>query len=149
MNLPTGKSAGIASRVQVAVSDRARAFEPDSGLPIDSGGFGVGSPRPSAARVRTGFDASSLPPNRNILRSEMARDYERTLGVVEAFTVVCEQCPSGAVRGVAERALEAAKQAEPGALKRQAYFVLTAIQGWRGERASQVHRSLTEFIDGA
>ena len=159
MNLPTGKSAGIASRVQVAVSDRARAFEPDSGLPIDSGGFGVGSPRPrrrlagplrpSAARVRTGFDVSSLPSNRNILRGEMARDYERTLGVVEAFTVVCEQCPSGAVRGVAERALEAAKQAEPGALKRQAYFVLTAIQGWRGERASQVHRSLTEFIDGA
>ncbi len=79
----------------------------------------------------------------------MSRDYDRTLGVVEAFTVVCEQCPSGAVRGVAERALEAAKQGGPGVLKEQAYFVLTAIQGWRGDRATQVHRSLTEFIGGS
>lgn len=78
----------------------------------------------------------------------MSRDYDRTLGVVEAFTVVCEQCPSGAVRGVAERAIEAAKRGGPGILKEQAYFVLTAIQGWRGDRASQVHRSLSEFIEG-
>ncbi len=78
-----------------------------------------------------------------------ARDYERTLGVVESFTVVCEQCPSGAVRGVAERALEAAKKGGAGVLQEQAYFVLTAIQGWRGERASQVHRSLTAFIESA
>ena len=75
------------------------------------------------------------------------RDYERTLGVVEAITVVCEQCPSGAVRGVALRALEAAK-GDPSTLRQQAYFVLTAIQGWRGERAAQVHRSLTAFLDG-
>lgn len=79
----------------------------------------------------------------------MERDYDRILGVVEAFTVVCEQCPSGAVRGVAEQALEAAKGGDPGVLKQQAYFVLTAIQGWRGERASQVHRSLREFIEGS
>lgn len=76
----------------------------------------------------------------------MVRNYDRTLGVVEAFTVVCEQCPSGAVRGVAERALEAAKQGGRGVLEEQAYFVLTAIQGWRGERASQVHRSLSDFL---
>jgi hypothetical protein len=78
----------------------------------------------------------------------MSRDYDRTLGVVEAFTVVCEQCPSGAVRRVAEQALAAAKQGKPGGLKEQAYFVLTAIQGWRGDRANQVHRSLSEFIEG-
>jgi hypothetical protein len=81
-----------------------------------------------------------LPPRR-------PRDYDRVLGVVEAFTVVCEQCPSGAVRGVAERALEAAKQGDPGVLQEQAYFVLTAIQGWRGDRASQVHRSLSAFLE--
>jgi hypothetical protein len=68
---------------------------------------------------------------------------------VEAFTIVTKQCPSGAVRGVAERALEAAKGGNPGALREQAYFVLTAIQGWRGERASQVHRSLKAFIEGS
>ncbi len=82
----------------------------------------------------------SSPPGRR------PRDYARTLGVVEAFTVVCEQCPSGAVRGVAERALAAVKS-DPTALRQQAYFVLTAIQGWRGERASQVHRSLSAFLD--
>ena len=75
------------------------------------------------------------------------KDYDRELGVVECFTVVNEQCPSGAVRAVAQRALEAVRGAEPGVLREQAYFVLTAIQGWRGERASQVHRSLTAFIE--
>ena len=29
----------------------------------------------------------------------------------------------------------------------QVYYVLTAIQGWRGERASQVHASLTAFYE--
>ncbi len=80
-------------------------------------------------------------------RQAPKRDYERTLGVVECFTVITEQCPSGAVRAVAERALEAAKGGAPGTLREQAWFVLTAIQGWRGERASQVHRSLTAFVE--
>ena len=75
----------------------------------------------------------------------MATDYERDLGVVEAFVAVRDQCPSGAVRRVAERAIESGK--DRAALKEHAYFVLTAIQGWRGERASQVHRSLRAFLD--
>ena len=77
----------------------------------------------------------------------MAGDYERTLGVIEAFTLVRDQCPNGAVRSVAVRALEAAKTREPGVLQQQAYFVLSAIQGWRGERSRQVHRSLQSFLD--
>lgn len=79
--------------------------------------------------------------------SRRPRDYERTLGVVESFTIVCEQCPSGAVRTVAERALETIQGGGPGVLREHAYFVLTAIQGWRGERASQVHRSLMAFLE--
>ena len=67
--------------------------------------------------------------------------------MIESFTRVRDQCPSGAVRKVAERALEAAKTREPGVLQQQAYFVLSAIQGWRGERSRQVHRSLRAFLD--
>ena len=67
--------------------------------------------------------------------------------MIECFQIVTEQCPSGAVRAVAERALEAVKEGGGDALREQAYFVLTAIQGWRGERASQVHRSLSAFLD--
>jgi hypothetical protein len=77
----------------------------------------------------------------------MPSDYERTLGVIEAFIAVRDQCPSGAVRSVATRALEAARSREQGVLQQQAYFVLSAIQGWRGERSSQVHRSLRAFLD--
>ena len=77
------------------------------------------------------------------------RDYDRILGVVECFTVITEQCPSGSVRRVAETALEAAKRGGRGVLREQAYFVLMAIRGWRGERASQVHRSLSQFLDAA
>jgi len=73
-------------------------------------------------------------------------DYERQLGVVEAFVAVRDQCPSGAVRAVAERALEAIKSREPGVLQRQAYLVSIAIQGWRGDRAKQVHDSLERFL---
>jgi hypothetical protein len=85
-------------------------------------------------------ESSNMPPR-------PPRDYERTLGVVESFTVICEQCPSGAVRAVAARALETTRGGGAGVLREQAYFVLTAIQGWRGERASQVHRSLTAFLE--
>jgi len=72
---------------------------------------------------------------------------ERDLGVIEAITVVTRSCPSGVVVGAAERALEAIKSGGPDALRDQAYFVLMAIQGWRGERATQVHRSLTRYLE--
>jgi len=75
--------------------------------------------------------------------------YERDLGVTEAFIAVRDQCPMGAVRSVAMQGLEAAKQGGPGVLREQAYLVLTAIQGWRGERSRQVHRSLQAFLDAA
>jgi hypothetical protein len=72
---------------------------------------------------------------------------ERDLGVIEAITVVTRSCPSGVVVGAAERALEAIKTGGPGVLRDQAYFVLMAIQGWRGDRATQVHRSLTHYLE--
>jgi hypothetical protein len=72
---------------------------------------------------------------------------ERDLGVVEAITVVSRSCPSGVVVAAAERALDAIKAGGPDALRDQAYFVLTAIQGWRGDRATQVHRSLTHYLE--
>ena len=74
------------------------------------------------------------------------QDYDRDLGVIEAITYVTRSCPSGVVVSAAERALEAIKAGGSGVMKEQAYFVLTAIQGWRGERASQVHRSLTRYL---
>ena len=74
-------------------------------------------------------------------------DYERDLGVIEAITVVTRSCPNGGVIAAAERALVAIKDGGPDTLKEQAYFVLTAIQGWRGDRARQVHRSLTRYLD--
>ena len=79
--------------------------------------------------------------------TESNEDYARELGVIEAFRVVTQQCPGGAVRACAERALEAVKTGGADALREQAYFVLTAIQGWRGDRASQVHRSLSAFLE--
>lgn len=79
--------------------------------------------------------------------SEPKDDYIRELGVIEAFMVVTQQCPSGSVRACAERAMEAVKTGGADALREQAYFVLTAIQGWRGDRASQVHRSLSAFLE--
>lgn len=67
--------------------------------------------------------------------------------MVESFTIVTEQCPNGAARSVAERAIEAAKRGGAGDLREQAFYVLTAIRGWRGDRAAQVHRSLKAFVD--
>lgn len=91
----------------------------------------------------------SLPPGSSDRGgSRHRRDYDRTLGVVECFSVVTRQCPNGAARRVAERALESAKQDGAGGLREQAFYVLTAIRGWRGERAAQVHRSLKAFVDG-
>jgi hypothetical protein len=72
---------------------------------------------------------------------------DRDLGVIEAITVVTRSCPSGAVVTAAERALDAIKTGGPNALRDQAYFVLMAIQGWRGDRATQVHRSLSRYLE--
>ena len=74
-------------------------------------------------------------------------DYDRELGVIEAITFVTRSCPSGVVVSAAEGALEAIKARGSDAIKEQAYFVLTAIQGWRGDRARQVHRSLTAYLE--
>ena len=58
-------------------------------------------------------------------------DAERPLGVVESFTVVRDQCPSGAVRAVAESALDAVTTGGPHVLREQALraAVNTTIQG--------------------
>jgi hypothetical protein len=77
----------------------------------------------------------------------MSEDYERMLGVVEAFSIVARQCPSAPVRSCAEQALEAAKRGKAGELRQQAYLVLTSMRGWRGDRAHQVLRSLQAFLD--
>lgn len=75
-----------------------------------------------------------------------AKDYTRQLGVVESLVAITRECPSGPVRTMAQKALDAIKQ-DPDAMRQQVYFVLTALQGWRGERATQVHRSLTAFYE--
>lgn len=75
------------------------------------------------------------------------RDYARDLGVVEAITWVTRSCPSGVVVRLAEQALEAIKTGGADAMRQQAYLVLSALQGWRGERARQVHRSLTRYLE--
>ena len=73
-------------------------------------------------------------------------DYDRDLGVIEAITFVTRSCPSGVVVTAAKEALKAIGAGGADVLKQQAYFVLTAIQGWRGDRARQVHRSLTNYL---
>jgi len=80
---------------------------------------------------------------------EASDDYTRQLGVIEAFTVITRQCPNGAVRAAAQSALDAVRTGGSDALRSQAYFVLTAIRGWRGARAEQVHRSLSAFLESA
>ena len=85
-------------------------------------------------------------PSQNADR-DSDRNYDRDLGVVEAITFVTRSCPSGVVISVANQALEAIKTDGADVIKQQAYFVLTAIQGWRGDRARQVHRSLTKYLE--
>jgi hypothetical protein len=77
----------------------------------------------------------------------MSQDYDRVLGVVEAITSARDQCPSGAARLCAERALEAIKTGGSAVLREQAWFVCNALLGWRGERAEQVRRSLNAFLE--
>jgi len=79
--------------------------------------------------------------------SDPQSDFERDLGVIEAITIVTRSCPSGAVVAVAERALEAIKKGGAEVMREQAYYVLTALQGWRGDRARQVHRSLSLYLE--
>jgi len=76
-----------------------------------------------------------------------SKDYDRDLGVIEAISVVTRSCPNGRVIAAANGALDAIKAGGPDKLKEQAYFVLTAIQGWRGDRATQVHRSLSRYLN--
>lgn len=73
-------------------------------------------------------------------------DLERDLGVIEAITMVTRTCPSGVVVSAAERALEAIKKDGADTMKDQVYFVLTAMKGWRGDRAIQIHRSLSKYL---
>jgi hypothetical protein len=73
-------------------------------------------------------------------------DAERALGVVECFHVVIRQCPSAAVRRVAEQALAAVEREGAAALPEQAFVLLTAVRGWQGARAAQVKRSLQAFL---
>lgn len=75
------------------------------------------------------------------------QDYDRDLGVIEAITYVTRSCPSGVVVSAAERALEAIKAGGSDVIKQQAYFVLISMKGWRGERATQVHRALTRYLE--
>ncbi len=83
------------------------------------------------------------PPNSDT--TAPAKDYARQLGVVECLVAITNECPSGPVRATAAHALEAIKRREPGVMREQVYYVLSALQGWRGDRARQVHDSLTEF----
>ncbi len=75
-----------------------------------------------------------------------SKDYTRQLGVVESLVAITRQCPSGPVRAVAQNALDAIKN-DATVMREQVYSVLSALQGWRGERASQVHASLTAFYE--
>jgi hypothetical protein len=75
-----------------------------------------------------------------------AKDYSRTLGVVEAITAVRDQCPSGAVQAAARAALEAIEREGAATFPQQAFLVLSAARGWTGERAEQVKRSLRAFL---
>jgi hypothetical protein len=79
----------------------------------------------------------------------LSRDYERTLGVIEALTAVRDQCPHAAVREHAAAALQEVARGGAEALRLQASLVLSTLAGWRGERAEQVKRSLRAFLDAS
>jgi hypothetical protein len=100
-----------------------------------------------SAECRTGCDIVPRMGDDSPEETKASPDYERDLGVVEAITMVTRSCPSGVVVASAERALEAIKEGGPDVMKQQAYFVLTALQGWRGDRARQIHRSLTKYLE--
>lgn len=112
--------------------DTVRRMGDDAPEDLGAGAETPGSPSQNADR-----DSDRNPDN----------NYDRDLGVVEAITFVTRSCPSGVVISVANQALEAIKTDGADVIKQQAYFVLTAIQGWRGDRARQVHRSLTKYLE--
>lgn len=89
---------------------------------------------------------SEQPPDSDAA-APPAKDYTRELGVIECFVAITNECQSGPVRAMATQALEAVKGGGSDVMREQVYYVLTAIQGWRGERASQVHASLTAFYE--
>ncbi len=111
-------------------------FEGRRGLVIESDGDGSGA----------GAGASADGAEKESAVSLEKVDYDRDLGVIEAITHVTRSCPSGVVVTAAKRALEAIGTGGADVMKQQAYFVLSAIQGWRGDRARQVHRSLTNYL---
>lgn len=67
--------------------------------------------------------------------------------MIEALTSARDQCPHAAVRENAARALEAVKGGGGGALREQAFLVLSTLAGWRGERAEAVKRALRDFLE--
>jgi len=71
---------------------------------------------------------------------------DRPLGVIEAFTVTRDQCPSGAVQTVARRGLEAVAREGAGALPLQAFHLLSAARGWQGPQAARVKQALEQFL---
>lgn len=75
------------------------------------------------------------------------KDYTRQLGVIEALVAITNQCPSAPVRAVAQQSLDSIKSGDSEGLRKQVFYVLTAMKGWRGERARQVHESLNSFLE--
>ena len=69
--------------------------------------------------------------------------------MIEALTLASQQCPSGSVRRVASQALQSLDSSRPEGLRDQVYFVLSAIQGWRGDRARQIHDSLAAYLESS
>lgn len=72
---------------------------------------------------------------------------ERELGVIEAIVSARDQCPNASVRAVAARALESVSGGGAAALRREAFHVLAATTGWRGEQAERVRRALRTFTE--
>lgn len=72
---------------------------------------------------------------------------DRILGVIEAITAVTRQCPHGSVVAAAEQSLATIKAEGADAMAEQAFLVLSAIKGWRGNVAGQVHRSLQSYLE--
>jgi len=71
---------------------------------------------------------------------------ERPLGVVEAFTVTRDQCPSGAVQRVARQGLEAVAREGADALPTHAFYLRTAVRGWQGPKAARVKQALDAYL---
>ncbi|UCE84869.1 MAG: hypothetical protein JSU66_10970 [Deltaproteobacteria bacterium] len=67
--------------------------------------------------------------------------------MTEALVAASEQCPNAAVRAVAARALETIRREGASALPAQAFLVLSAAAGWRGDRAEAVKDALRRFVE--